>query len=102
MGVSLFRLLKNRPFFLSPTSPNHYITVERREDLDTETHYYIELNHSYLNDWKTWQPQTNADIAFFPNQNKNWFNYIDTPWAVNYKLTFETTVGITKIIQLYR
>lgn len=83
----------NRAFNLSPTNQNHFVSIERRTDLDTSTHYFVELRHSYLNDWKTWQPQTNADIYFYPNQNKDWFGYIDSPWGVNYKLTFETTIG---------
>ena len=83
----------NRTFFLSPTNPNQIVRLYRRPDLDDEFTYCVQLEHSYLNNWKEWEAQTNADIYFFPNQDKNWIHYNDSPWSVNHLLTISTDVG---------
>ena len=82
-----------RAFYLSPTNPNHIVRLSRRPDLDDEFTYGVQLEHSYLNNWKYWEAQTNADISFYPDQDKNWIHYNVSPWAVNHLMTISTEVG---------
>lgn len=43
--------------------------------------------YPFINNWKYWEEQLNASINFYPNQNKNWLNYITGNWTVNVKIT---------------
>jgi hypothetical protein len=48
------------------------------------------IYYPFINNWKYWEKQTNAPNDFYPNQNKNWLNYITGNWSLKVK-TSRTT-----------
>lgn len=83
----------NLPINLSPTNPNKQIIFERETSLDDEGNYGVRVTYSSVIDWKYWLEQVNADIFFFPNQNKDWFNYQSGDWIVLFALRINTELG---------
>ena len=79
-----------------------------------------ELYFPWVNNWKYWLSQNNAVADFYPNQNKNWINYVTGDWSVKIKLTlssaavdyvdyynvpisdYDTEPFITSTIELFR
>jgi hypothetical protein len=56
--------------------------------LDTLTEYGVSIYFPALLRWEYWLPQLNANIDFYPNQNRNWYGYETLPdWNVQMKLT---------------
>lgn len=49
------------------------------------------IYYPFIVRWENWLSQTNADVSFYPNQNKDWFNYISGDWTVKAKLSLETS-----------
>jgi len=83
----------NLPINLSPTNPNKQIIFERETSLDDEGNYGVKVTYSSVIDWKYWLEQVNADIFFFPNQNKDWLNYQSGDWIVLFALRINTELG---------
>jgi len=48
-----------------------------------------EIYYPFLNNWKYWEKQ-NAPNDFYPNQNKNWLNYITGDWSLNVRISRST------------
>jgi hypothetical protein len=71
--------------------------------LDTPTEYGVSIYYPFLLRWEYWLDQQNANVDFYPNQNKNWFPYDSTGnWGVRLRLqlikdglSFEHTEDIT-------
>lgn len=77
------------------------------------------IYYPFIVRWENWLSQTNADVSFYPNQNKDWYTYISGDWSVKAKLTLETSetlyteyknlpiydydseVDITSVVELY-
>jgi hypothetical protein len=77
------------------------------------------IYYPFIVRWEDWLSQTNADVSFYPNQNKDWYTYISGDWSVKAKLTLETSetlyteyknlpiydydseVDITSVVELY-
>jgi hypothetical protein len=83
----------NLPINLSPTNPHKTIVWERQEFLDDSTGYAIRLSYSSVINWKYWEEQINANIFFFPNQNKDWLNFQSGDWGVYYAVQIDTQDG---------
>jgi len=49
------------------------------------------IYYPFIVRWEDWLSQTNADVSFYPNQNKDWYTYISGDWLVKAKLTLETS-----------
>lgn len=76
--------------------------------------------YPFINNWRYWEEQLNAPNDFYPNQNKNWLNYITGDWSVKAKITrsnsttdytyrkslpisdYNTELLITTTFELYR
>ncbi len=83
----------NLPINLSPTNPNKKIIWERDESLDSADVYGVRLVYSSVVDWKYWIEQINANIAFFPNQNRDLLNYQSGDWVVAFAVQIDTPLG---------
>lgn len=83
----------NLPINLSPTNPNKTIIWERDESLDSTGVYGVRLVYSSVVDWKYWIEQINANIAFFPNQNRDLLNYQSGDWVVAFAVQIDTPLG---------
>ncbi len=68
----------NRNFNLPPTTDRNEILLNRYPANDVPGEYGLKLDYGYLNLWRYWEAQSNADDEFFdlaqPNngKNKNW------------------------------
>jgi len=85
-----------RGFKLPPTSVNNEIRVSRASAIDTGTHFGIQVDYGFLVNWQYWLAQTNADIVFFPNQNKDWYHYQNedgAQWGVWVEFLLHTSDG---------
>jgi len=52
-------------------------------DLDTSTEYGVSIYYPIVLRWEYWLEQLNANVAFYPNQDKNWDRYDDiADWQV--------------------
>lgn len=49
------------------------------------------IYYPFIVRWEDWLSQTNADVSFYPNQNKDWYTYISGDWTVKAKLSLETS-----------
>lgn len=58
--------------------------------LDTLTEYGVRIYYPFLLRWEYWLSQNNANVDFWPNQNKNWTPYDNlAAWAVRLRLTLQ-------------
>jgi hypothetical protein len=56
--------------------------------LDTPTEYGVSIYFPALLRWEYWLPQLNANVDFYPNQNRNWYQYDSlADWTVQMKLS---------------
>lgn len=46
--------------------------------------------YPFINNWKYWEKQANAPNDFYPNQNKNWLNYITGNWSLKARVSRST------------
>ena len=54
---------------------------------DTMTHYGVRMYFPFLLRWEYWLQQLNANVIFYPDQNKNWQNYQSvTNWELQIKI----------------
>jgi hypothetical protein len=55
--------------------------------LDNLTEYGISIYYPFLLRWEYWLDQANANVDFYPDQNKNWFPYDSTgDWTVRLRV----------------
>lgn len=55
--------------------------------LDTALQYGVSIYAPVLLDWRYWLPQANANVDFYPTQNKNWEQYDNIgDWGVQMRL----------------
>lgn len=71
-----------RNFVLSPNSNRNHISLVRNTGADTGTKYGLDLEYGFLNNWRYWLAQSNANAAQFFNAsqannglNKDWQHY---------------------------
>lgn len=89
---------------LPTTSEKRIAFLTRETSLDTATKYGLKIYFPFLLRWEYWLEQLNANSAFYPNQNKNWFPYSSTAnWNVrlhlesvqnNLAYTFDNDIAI--------
>lgn len=70
---------------LQSTSAKKVTTLSNDLTTDRGTLYY-----PFVNRWEYWLSQTNANADFYPNQNKNWLNFINGDWSVICRISLET------------
>jgi hypothetical protein len=90
------RYLLNESQTVVTTLPN---TSEKREaqltldpSLDTPTEYGVLIYAPWLLNWKYWLTQNNANVEFYPNQDKNWEHYdnsLSGDWVLRTELSLE-------------
>lgn len=69
------------------TSLKREATLKLVPALDTPTQYGVAIYFPYILRWEYWLSQLNASVDFWPDQNKNWFQYDNTaPWEVQMEL----------------
>lgn len=71
---------------LPTTSNKREAFLERNTSIDTSEEYGLRVYYPFILDWRYWIQQQNADVSFYPNQNKNWQNYSENG---NWSLFFE-------------
>ena len=89
---------------LPTTSEKRIAFLTRETSLDTSTKYGLKIYFPFLLRWEYWLEQLNANSAFYPNQNKNWWQYdFATNWNVrlhlesvqnNLAYTFDNDINI--------
>jgi hypothetical protein len=88
-GVYEVNEITSRNFNLPASANRNSISVTRNTAEDTATKYGITIRYSFLNDWRYWLAQPNADNYFFdqnfPNNNKNkdWTHYQTEGWNLH-------------------
>lgn len=60
---------------LPSTSEKINAILNLKPSLDTPTQYGVAIYAPILLDWRYWLTQANANVDFYPNQNKNWQQY---------------------------
>lgn len=74
------------------TSLKREAKLKLEPSLDTSTKYGVSIYFPFLLRWEYWLNELNASVDFWPNQNKNWFQYDNTvPWEVRLELALNTT-----------
>lgn len=72
---------------LPTTSVKRISTLTREPSIDTLTTYGLKIYFPFLLRWEYWLTQFNASDDFYPNQNKNWYQYDTTgSWIVRLHL----------------
>jgi hypothetical protein len=62
--------------------------LKLRPDLDVGNEYGVQIYFPFLLRWEYWLEQLNANIDFWPNQNKNWQQYnVPVEWQLQLKLS---------------
>ena len=98
-GIYEVNEITSRNFNLPQTSDRNFVKVTRKTSLDTSTKYGITIEYGFLNDWRYWLAQPNADNYFFdqnfPNNNKNkdWQHYQTEGWNL-YVDTYLRVAGV--------
>lgn len=73
------------------TSLKREARLKLEPSLDTPTQYGVSIYFPFILRWEYWLEQLNASTDFWPNQNKNWFQYDNTvPWEVRLELELKT------------
>lgn len=74
---------------LPNTSVKRVSKLTLEPGLDTPTQYGVKIYFPFLSRWEYWLQQLNASVDFWPNQNKNWFQYSENAldWSTRLKLT---------------
>jgi hypothetical protein len=87
------RYLLNQTMVVSPSLPTTSLKREAKLYLipayDTVLQYAVGIYFPFILDWKYWLAQTNADVDFYPTQNKNWQQYdgVIGDWEVQMELS---------------
>lgn len=84
-GQYLIDMSQNVLNNLQSTSAKKVTTLVGDTVTDRATLYY-----PFINRWEYWLSQTNADADFYPNQNKNWINFISGDWSIICRIALET------------
>jgi hypothetical protein len=98
-GIYEVNQITSRNFNLPASANRNSISVTRNTAEDTATKYGITIRYSFLNDWRYWLAQPNADNYFFdqnfPNNNKNkdWKHYQQEPYNL-YVDTYLRVAGV--------
>jgi hypothetical protein len=58
------------------------------------------LHYPFINDWRYWIAEVNANANFYPNQNKKWLNYITGDWIIEAVVSLENDVSYEASITL--
>jgi len=75
---------------LPSSSAKKVATLVRYPSIDVGTTYGVKLYYPFINRWEYWLQQANADVAFYPNQNKDWFHYAnDADWNIRIVTSLE-------------
>ena len=60
---------------LPTTSVKRNAYLRRQPTIDTSTEFGVQIYYPFILNWKYWLPQLNANVDFYPNQDKNWQRY---------------------------
>jgi len=82
-GIFEVNELQNRNFNLPPTTDRNHISLVRNNALDGGGKYGVTLEYGFLNDWRYWLEESDANLDFFdytvPDEqnglNKDWQHY---------------------------
>jgi len=86
-GRYLLNELANTVNTLPTTSAKINAKLVLEPSLDTATHYGVKIYAPWLLNWKYWLAQNNANVDFYPTQNKNWEQYDDPAnWEIRTNL----------------
>lgn len=87
-GVYLVNETQSRNQILLDTSAKREVKLLRDPSIDTVGEYGLAIYYPIISRWEYWLNQANANIDFYPNQNKNWINYLADPnWEIKLKLS---------------
>ena len=87
-GVTLLNETLTINSQLPATSLKIQSYLRRDNTIDTLTEYGLEIYYPIILRWEYWLQQLNANVFFYPNQNKNWQNYSQVgDWGLRVKLT---------------
>lgn len=87
-GRYLLNELANTVNTLPTTSAKINASLTLDPSLDTLTQYGVKIYAPWLLNWKYWLPQQNANVDFYPTQNKNWEQYDNlADWQLRTTLT---------------
>jgi hypothetical protein len=79
---------------LPNTSVKRLSTLTLDPNYETAFVYAMRIYYPFLLRWEYWIAQANANVDFFPNQNKNWFPYDNTgDWGVRLQLQLQKGGG---------
>ena len=86
-GVYLINQTVQKNQYLLGTSEKREVILQRDSSIDTLTEYGLSIYYPIVSRWEDWIDQANANVDFYPNQNKNWVNYLSSPdWEIKLKL----------------
>lgn len=73
---------------LPTTSVKDKAKIFRFPTADTPTEYCCVLYYPFLARWEYWLEQANANVDFYPTQNKDWFQYDNlNDWHIRLRVT---------------
>ena len=86
------RYLLNETQNIVSTLPNNSekrnAKLKLRSALDVANEYGVEIYFPFLLRWEYWLEQLNANVDFYPTQNRNWEQYDNQPnWNLRLKLS---------------
>jgi len=87
------RYLLNQTMVVNPNLPTTSLKREAKLYLlpiyDTPSQYAVGIYFPFIFNWQYWLTQTNANVDFYPNQNRNWQQYDETlgDWKVQMELS---------------
>lgn len=86
------RYLLNQTMVVNPNLPTTSLKREAKLYLlpiyDTTLQYAVGIYFPFIFNWQYWLAQTNANVDFYPNQNRNWYQYDSlADWSVQMKLS---------------
>jgi len=83
--------LANQTLTVNPLLPNTSVkrdaNFNRFDAIDNLTHYGVSIYYPIVLRWEYWLEQLNANVDFYPNNNKNWQQFSDLgDWIVRLEI----------------
>lgn len=69
-------------------------SVRYTGDNDTISEFTVRFQCPLILNWRYWIEQANAFVQFYPNQNKNYINYFDSPYTIAIRTEVENDTTI--------
>ena len=87
-GILLFNESLNVTSGLPSTSEKINALLRLYPSIDTLAEYGVSIYYPFILNWKYWLSQANANVDFWPTQNKNWEQYDNlADWELRIHLT---------------